>query len=59
MGQPLPLATLLSQILVAFTIEFDNEAEHRLPHRTSALGISAANALQSPWLVSMVMSDGS
>jgi len=31
MGQPLPLTTLLSQILVAFTFEFDNEAEHRLP----------------------------
>jgi hypothetical protein len=30
-----PLATLLSQLLVAFTMEFDNEAEHRIPHRTS------------------------
>ena len=30
-----PLCTLLSQLLVAFTIEFDNEAEHRIPHRTT------------------------
>lgn len=55
MGQTLPLATLLSQILVAFTIEFDNEAEHRLPHRTTAHGISAAGALHAPWLASMAM----
>jgi len=35
-GSPaaLPLSALLSQALVAFTIEADNEAEHRLPHRT-------------------------
>jgi hypothetical protein len=26
-----PLTTLLSQVLVAFTIEFDNEAERRMP----------------------------
>ena len=32
---PLPLPTLLSQPLVAYTIEFDNEAEHRMPHRTT------------------------
>jgi hypothetical protein len=29
-----PLSALLSQALVAFTIEADNETEHRLPHRT-------------------------
>jgi hypothetical protein len=55
MGQPLPLPALLSQILVAFTIEFDNEAEHRLPHRTTAHGISSPDALYAPWLISMVM----
>jgi len=55
MGRPLPLATLLSQILVAFTIEFDNEAEHRLPHRTTVHGPSASGALHAPWLVSMAM----
>ena len=31
----LPLSTLLSQALVAFTIEFDNEFEHQMPHRTT------------------------
>jgi len=31
----LPLPTLLSQVLVAHTMELDNEAEHRLPHRTT------------------------
>lgn len=55
MGQPLPLPTLLSQILVAFTIEFDNEAEHRLPHRTTVHGISGDRTVPSPWLTSMVM----
>src|SRR6201995_1368707 len=32
---PLPITTLLSQALVAYTIEFDNEAEHRMAHRTT------------------------
>lgn len=48
----LPLLTLLSQALVAFTIEFDNEAEHQLPHRTSRHGATASGGV---WLVSMVM----
>jgi DNA-binding MarR family transcriptional regulator len=51
--QQQPLATLLSQVLVAFTIEFDNEYEHRAPHRTSVGGVAAAGA--GPWLVSMAM----
>ena len=29
----LPLPTLLSQALIAHTIELDNEAEPQLPHR--------------------------
>ena len=33
--EPLSLSALLSQALVAFTIELDNEAEHRLPHHTT------------------------
>lgn len=49
-----PLSTLLSQALVAFTIEFDNEAEHRMPHRTTAHGRSSGEG-PAPWLVSMVM----
>ncbi len=47
----LPLPTLLSQVLVAFTIEFDNEFEHQMPHRTTRLGSSGGG----PWLASMVM----
>ena len=50
---PLSLSALLSQALVAFTIEFDNEAEHRIPHRTTNFG--AASHGDGAWLVSMVM----
>jgi hypothetical protein len=49
-----PLSTLLSQALVAYTVEFDNETEHLLPHRTSDHGATAASGLR-PWLVSLVM----
>ncbi len=48
------LSSLLSKALVAFTIEFDNEAEHRLPHRTTNHG-ATPGTLYAPWLVSMVM----
>ncbi len=48
-----PLSTLLSQVLVAYTIEFDNEFESRMPHRTSRGPASGARA--GPWLVSMAM----
>ncbi len=47
----LPLSTLLSQTLVAFIVEFDNEFEHRPPHRTSLLGATGGRFV--PWLVSM------
>ena len=50
---PLSLPALLSQALVAFTIEFDNEAEHRIPHRTTNFG--AASHGDGAWMVSMVM----
>ncbi|MGA2696478.1 MAG: MarR family winged helix-turn-helix transcriptional regulator [Terriglobales bacterium] len=49
----LPLSALLSQALVAFTIEFDNAAEHQLPHRTTDHG--STGGLRSPWLVSLAM----
>jgi hypothetical protein len=49
----LSLPTLLSLLLVAFTIELDNEFEQQLPHRT-ARG-PAARSGQGPWLVSMAM----
>jgi methyltransferase (TIGR00027 family) len=51
--RPLSLSALLSQALVAFTIELDNEAEHRLPHRTTDYGLSSQG--DGPWLVSLVM----
>jgi hypothetical protein len=38
MTPELPLPALLSQALVAFAIEFDNEFEHRMPHRTVTSG---------------------
>ena len=47
------LSALLSQALVAFTIEFDNEAEHRLPHRTTSHGTSGDG--DATWLVSLAM----
>jgi len=50
MTDGLPLPTLLSQVLVAFTIELDNEFEHRAPHRTTVSGSGSG-----PWLASMVM----
>jgi DNA-binding MarR family transcriptional regulator len=53
-GDALPLPTLLSCALVAYTIEFDNEAEQRLPHRTSRHGATAASGPR-PWLASLVM----
>ncbi|MGH3258033.1 MAG: SAM-dependent methyltransferase [Streptosporangiaceae bacterium] len=49
----LSLSALLSQALVAFIIECDNEAEHRIPHRTTDYGASAQG--YGAWLVSMVM----
>ncbi|HEX4212337.1 MAG TPA: hypothetical protein VIA06_03290 [Candidatus Dormibacteraeota bacterium] len=52
-----PLPTLLSQAFVAFTIEFDNEFEHRMPHRTTNHG-STPGAGTAPWLVSMAMWTG-
>ena len=51
MDRALPLPTLLSHALVAFTIEFDNEFEHRMPHRTTRHGGSRGG----PWLASMAM----
>jgi DNA-binding MarR family transcriptional regulator len=50
----LPLSALLSQVLVAFTIEFDNEFEHQMPHRTSKHG-SSPDSPYAPWLVSLAM----
>jgi DNA-binding MarR family transcriptional regulator len=54
MHDRLPLPTLLSHALVAFTIEFDNESEYRMPHRTTNHG-ATTGSLHAPWLVSLVM----
>ena len=47
------MPTLLSQALVAFTIEFDNEFEHRMPHRTTISKSLVSRG--APWLVSLAM----
>ena len=49
-----PLSTLLSQALVAHTIELDNEAELRLPHRTTRQG-EPGTGRTGPWLVSFAL----
>lgn len=50
----LPLSTWLSQTLVAFTIEFDNEFERQMPHRTTRYGATHGSR-HEPWLVSLAM----
>ncbi len=52
--QHLPLSALLSQTLVAFIIEADNEFEHRMHHRTT-LQKSTTEQLRGPWLTSLAM----
>jgi len=49
----LPLTSLLSQVLVALTIELDNEYEHRAPHFTSDHGVGALGS--GAWLISTAM----
>jgi DNA-binding MarR family transcriptional regulator len=51
----LPLFTLLSFVLVAFTIEFDNEGEHRMPHWTTKSASGGRTGREGVWLTSMVM----
>lgn len=46
-----PISTLLSWLLVAFTVEFDNEFEHLMIHSTTNHGSNSA----APWLASMAM----
>jgi DNA-binding MarR family transcriptional regulator len=51
----LPLPSLLSQAFVAYVIEFDDEFEHVMPHRTTNHGSTANRGRSAPWLVSMAM----
>jgi hypothetical protein len=48
----LPLTTLLSQALVAFTIEADHLFECRMPHCTSE-SRKRGEPIEGPWLISM------
>jgi hypothetical protein len=43
-----PLPTLLSQALVAFITEFDNEFERRMPHRTTNHGSTSGARANAP-----------
>jgi hypothetical protein len=47
-----PLTALLSHALVAFTIEFDNAAETRMPHRTTRFEPTGGQPA-GPWLISL------
>jgi DNA-binding MarR family transcriptional regulator len=49
------LTALLSHALVAYTVELDNEFEHRMPHRTQNHGLSPGAPADFPWLTSVVM----
>lgn len=48
----LPLSTLLSQALVAFTIEADHLFERRMPHHTTE-SRKRGEPIEGPWLISM------
>jgi DNA-binding MarR family transcriptional regulator len=50
----LPLSAQLSYVLVAFTVELDNEFEHQMPHRTTRHGSTPGHP-RAPWLVSFPM----
>jgi hypothetical protein len=51
---PMNLSALLSHSLVAFTIELDNEYEHRTIHRTPLQRL-AGEISRGPWLTSFAM----
>jgi methyltransferase (TIGR00027 family) len=50
-----PLSALLSHAVVAYTIEFDNAFEHRMPHRSANHGLSPGAPADAPWLPSLAM----
>src|SRR6185312_5887989 len=61
MAESLPLPTLLSQTLVAFTIEIDNAFEQRMPHDEERLAatreerLARSRAPRGPWITSYAM----
>jgi DNA-binding MarR family transcriptional regulator len=52
MSESLAVSSLLSQLLVAYTIECDTEFEHTMAHRTATGGRGAGTG---PWLISTAM----
>jgi DNA-binding MarR family transcriptional regulator len=48
------LSAQLSHVLVAFTVELDNQFEHKMPHRTTRHGSTPGHP-RAPWLVSYPM----
>lgn len=54
MAGKVPLATALSQVWIAWTIELDGEFERRMPHSTTVEN-GAGLGGGGPWLVSQVM----
>ncbi len=48
------VSTMLTQVLVSYTIEADYEFESRMPHRT-ALSRAAGEKPRGPWLISLAM----
>ena len=54
-GEAVPLATLLSRALIAFTIEADNAFEAQVQHSTSLMKREPGVLRKGPWLVSVTM----
>jgi hypothetical protein len=55
MPDELPLCALLSAAFVAFTVELDNEFEHRMPDHRSTARKARGETLRGPYLVSVAM----
>jgi hypothetical protein len=55
MPDELPLCALLSAAFVAFTVELDNEFEHRMPDHGSTARKARGERLRGPYLVSVAM----
>ena len=45
----LALSAQLSHVLVAFTVELDNEFEHQMPHRTTMHGSAPGTRMHPGW----------